>query len=59
MYELKYLVFVRKRGPFGMTYMVPVLRTAHVDKPAMERIRRRFTFEDMMRPSTITKDAAV
>ena len=46
-------------APLGLTYKVPVLRTAHVDKPALERIRRRFTFEDMMRPNTITKEAAV
>ena len=59
MYELRYLVFIRKRGPLGLTYKVPVLRTAHVDKPALERIRRRFTFEDMMRPNTITKEAAI
>lgn len=59
MYELWYLVFIRKRGPFGLNCIVPVLRTAHVDKPALERIRRRFTFEELMRPNTAAKEAAV
>lgn len=54
MYELRYLVFIRKRGLLGLTYKVPIIRTAHVDKPALERIRRKFTFEDMMRPTNIT-----
>ena len=59
MYELKYLVFIRKRGPFGLTYRVPVVRTAHVDKPTIQRLGRWFTFEDMMRPNPMTKEPAV
>ena len=50
MYEIKYLVLIRKRGPFGLTCKVPVIRTAHVDAKTVRRLGRRFTFEDMMRP---------
>ena len=49
MYELKYLVFIRKRGLFGLSYKVPVIRTAHIDRATAKRLGRRFTFEDMMR----------
>ena len=56
MYELRYLVFIRRRGPFGLNVRVPVVRTAHVDGPTVMRLGRRFTFEDMMRPS-IAADA--
>ena len=51
MYELKYLVFIRKRGLFGLSYKVPVIRTAHIDRATAKRLGRRFTFEDMMRSS--------
>ena len=58
MYELKYLVFIRKRGPFGLTYRVPVVRTAHVDGQTIARLGRWFTFEDMMRPNALAKRPA-
>lgn len=57
MYELKYLVFIRKRGLFGLTYKVPVIRTAHVDRQTIQRLGRTFTFEEMMRPSIANKEA--
>ena len=59
MYELRYLVFIRRRGPFGLTCTVPVVRTAHVDGRTVRRLGRRFTFEDMMRPDVNAKEAAV
>lgn len=33
MYEITYLVFIRYRGPFGISIPVPRLRAAHVDRP--------------------------
>ena len=57
MYELRYLVFIRKRGLFGLTWMVPVLRCAHVDRQTLSRLGRRFTFEDMMRPNSASPQA--
>ena len=33
MYEITYLVFIRYRGPFGLSIPLPRLRTAHVDRP--------------------------
>ena len=33
MYEITYLVFIRYRGPFGISIPLPRLRTAHVDRP--------------------------
>jgi len=33
MYEITYLVFIRYRGPFGITLTLPKLRTAHSDRP--------------------------
>lgn len=59
MVELRYLVFIRKRGPFGIGYTMPVIRTAHVDGNTAKRLGRRFTFEDMMRPTITSKEAAV
>lgn len=33
MYEITYLVFIRYRGPFGLTIPLPRLRVAHTDNP--------------------------
>lgn len=33
MFEITYLVFIRYRGPFGISIPLPRLRTAHVDRP--------------------------
>lgn len=33
MYEITYLVFIRYRGPFGISIPLPRLRTAHVARP--------------------------
>lgn len=59
MYEIRYLVFIRRRGPFGLTWAMPVVRTAHVDGPTARRLGRRFTFEEMMRPTIDCEEAAV
>ena len=32
MYEITYLVFIKYRGPFGISIPLPRLRTAHVDR---------------------------
>ena len=40
MYEITYLVFIRYRGPFGLTIPLPRLRTAHSGRPI--RPFRRF-----------------
>ena len=39
MFEITYLVFIRYRGPFGISIPLPRLRTAHLSHPkrAMER----------------------
>ena len=39
MYEITYLVFIRYRGPFGISIPLPRLRTAHLSRPMrpMER----------------------
>ena len=39
MIEITYLVFIRYRGPFGLSVPLPRLRTAHVSRP-MRRFRR-------------------
>lgn len=33
MYEITYLVFIRYRGPFGLSVPLPRLRTAHINHP--------------------------
>ena len=33
MYEITYLVFIRYRGPFGISIPLPRLRTAHLSRP--------------------------
>ena len=33
MYEITYLVFIRYRGPFGISIPIPRLRTAHLSRP--------------------------
>ena len=32
MYEITYLVFIRYRGPFGISIPLPRLRTAHLSR---------------------------
>ena len=51
MTEIRYLVWIWKRGFLGFYYKAPVVRTAHVDKQTAKRLGRRFTFEEMMRPN--------
>ena len=48
MYEITYLVFIKYRGPFGITVTLPRLRTAH----AMRRLPalRSFTLDDILDP---------
>ena len=48
MFEVRYLVFIWQRSPLGFWYRAPKLRTAHVDRAAVKRLGRVFTFEDMM-----------
>ena len=48
MFEVKYLVFIWRRSPLGFWFRAPKLRTAHVDRAAVRRLGRVFTFEDMM-----------
>ena len=48
MYEITYLVFIRYRGPFGITLTLPKLRTAHSDRP-MEPFRQ-FDFSEVLKP---------
>ena len=49
MAEIKYLVWIWKRGFFGLYFKVPVVRTAHVDRQTAKRLGRAFTFEELMR----------
>lgn len=46
MYEISYIVFIRRRGPFGLSLPWPKLRTAHVNRP-MRRFQR-FNLEEVM-----------
>lgn len=46
MYEITYLVFIRYRGPFGLSIPIPRLRTAHVNRP-LPRFRA-FNLEELM-----------
>ena len=46
MYEITYVVFIRYRGPFGLTIPLPRFRTAHATKPL--RPFSRFTLEQLM-----------
>ena len=48
MYEITFLVFIRYRGPFGLSVPLPRLRTAHVNKPL--RVFHRFSLEDAFAP---------
>ena len=48
MFEVKYLVFIWRKCPLGFWFRAPKLRTAHVDRAAVRRLGRVFTFEDMM-----------
>lgn len=47
MYEITYLVFIRYRGPFGITLTLPKLRTAHSDRPLSPL--RRFDFSEVLK----------
>ena len=49
MIEITYLVFIRYRGPFGLSIPLPRLRTAHVDRP-MRRFKR-FYLSDLFFPA--------
>ena len=46
MYEITYLVFIKYRGPFGISLTLPKLRTAHVARPL--RSMRPFCLEDVL-----------
>ena len=46
MYEITYLIFIRYRGPFGLTIPLPRLRVAHSDRPM--RLLRRFSPEELL-----------
>ena len=48
MFEVRYLVFIWRKSPLGFWFRAPKLRTAHVDRAAVQRLSRVFTFEDMM-----------
>ena len=48
MAEIKYLVWIWKRGFLGIYFKVPVVRTVHVDRQTARRLGRGFTFEEMM-----------
>ena len=48
MAEIKYLVWIWKRGFLGIYFKVPVVRTAHVDRQTAKRLGRDFTFEKLM-----------
>ena len=49
--EIKYLVWIWKRCFLGFYIKAPVVRTAHVDRQTAKRLRRMFSFEEMMRPN--------
>ena len=48
MYEITYLVFIKYRGPFGITMTLPKLRTCHAGRrlPAL----RPFQLEEILHP---------
>ena len=48
MAEIKYLVWIWKRGFLRIYFKVPVVRTAHVDRQTAKRLARGFTFEKLM-----------
>lgn len=61
MAEIKYLVWIWKRGFLGIYFKVPVVRTAHVDRQTAKRLGRGFSFEKLMWHSTsetLLKEAA-
>ena len=61
MAEIKYLVWIWKRGFLGIYFKVPVVRTAHVDRQTAKRLELGFSFEKLMwhGPSeTLLKEAA-
>lgn len=48
MFEIKYLVFIRHRGPFGMSIPIPRLRTAHLSRPM--RLFERLDWSEVLKP---------
>ena len=56
MYEITFLVFIRYRGPFGLSVPLPRFRTAHVNKPL--RVFHRFSLEDVFAPVVKEEDWA-
>ena len=48
MHTIYYIVPIRRRGPIGISYTMPKIRTARVDNDAYERMRgRRFSVETL------------
>ena len=48
MYEITYVVFIRHRGPFGISIPLPRFRTAHVSHPM--KPFQRFDLADVLFP---------
>ncbi len=48
MFEITYLVFIRYRGPFGISIPIPRLRTAHLSHPM--RPMERFDVKEVFLP---------
>lgn len=48
MFEITYLVFIRYRGPFGISIPIPRLRTAHLSHP--KRPMERFDVTEVFEP---------
>lgn len=48
MFEITYLVFIRYRGPFGISIPIPRLRTAHLSHP--KRPMEQFDVKEVFLP---------
>ena len=53
MAEIKYLVWIWKRGFLGIYFKVPVVRTAHVDRQTAKRLGLGFSFADGMQVALV------
>lgn len=54
MFEITYLVFIRYRGPFGISIPIPRLRTAHLSHP--KRLFEQFNPAEVLLPSESSED---
>ena len=54
MFEITYLVFIRYRGPFGISIPIPRLRTAHLSHP--KRPMEQFDVAEVFLTNDISED---